>query len=108
MSAQVGAAPSAAAESRGVMTGIVGFFESLIGLAMIGLVVSGIIALTLTWRTSNVEFLGAGELQVTQSTWWGIREEVKVFQASGVDGWTIKRDNGDRVPLRTQGILLRN
>ena len=37
-----------------------------------------------------------------------LREEVKVFQASGVDGWTIKRDNRDRVPLRNQGILLRN
>lgn len=75
---------------------------------MVALIVAGLVALTLTWRTSNVEFMSGGELRVTQSTWWGMREDVQLFRASAIDGWTIKRDNGDEVSLKNQAIRLRN
>jgi hypothetical protein len=53
----------------GIVAGLVGFFETLVGLVMVALIVVGIVALTLTWRTSDVEFMSGGKLRITQFTW---------------------------------------
>lgn len=75
---------------------------------MVALIVVGLVALTLTWRTSDVEFMSGSELRITQSKWWGLQKDVKLIHASGPDGWTIERANGDRVPMKSQAIRLRN
>ena len=108
MSAQVEAVSQPAVEQRGIVAAVVGFFETLVGLVMVALIVVGLIAVTLTWRTSDVEFMSGGKLRITQYTWWGLQEDANVIHASPSDGWTIERPNGDNVPMKTQAIRLRN
>ncbi|MBB6599607.1 hypothetical protein [Luteimonas sp. MC1825] len=95
-------------EQRGIVAGVVSFFETLVGLVMVALIVVGLVALTLAWRTSDVEFMSGGKLRITQHTWWGLQTDVNVIHASPSDGWTIERPNEDRVPMKTQAIRLRN
>lgn len=108
MSAQVEAGLTPQVEKRGIVAGVVSFFETVLGLVMIALIVAGLVALTLTWRTSDIEFMGGGELRVTQFTWWGLKKDVNVIHASASDGWSIERPNGDRVPMKSQALRLRN
>jgi hypothetical protein len=108
MSAQVEAVSQPVVEQRGIVAAVVGFFETLVGLVMVALIVVGLVALTLTWRSSDVEFMSDGKLRVTQYTWWGLQEDATVIYASPSDGWTIERPNGDKVPMKTQAIRLRN
>lgn len=108
MTVQAEAELSSAAEKRGIVAGMVSFFETVLGLMMIVLIVVGLVALTLTWRTSDVEFMSGGELRITQYTWWGLQKDVSIIHASVSDGWSIERPNGDRVPMKSQAIRLRN
>ncbi|MBD9369237.1 hypothetical protein [Xanthomonas sp. XNM01] len=87
---------------------IASFFDTLIGTIMLVLLSAGLITITLTWRTSDVEFLGGGQLRVTQSTWWGLQKTVTKLESSVQDGWVEIDENEVRVPLRNRAIRLQN
>ena len=108
MSAQVEPVQDVAPATESPKSGIGSFFDSLVGTVMVILMAIGLVTLTLTWRTSEVRFESDGSLLVTQSTWWGFQTEDATYSAAGSNGWTIERENGDRVPLSNQSIRLRN
>ena len=84
------------------------FFDTLIGTIMIVLVAAGLITITLTWRASDLEFLGGGQLRVTESTWWGLQKKVTKLESSAQDGWVEIDENEVRIPLRNRAIRLEN
>ena len=87
---------------------IASFFDTLIGTIMLVLLAAGLITITLTWRASDVEFLGGGQLRVTQSTWWGLQKTVTKLESSVQDGWVEVDENEVRVPLRNRAMRLHN
>lgn len=87
---------------------IASFFDTVLSTITLILMAVGLVTLTLTWRTSDLEFQGNRELKITQSTWWGFHEEVTQVIVDGPEGWTIQRANGDRVPLSRRSVRLRN
>ncbi|MEF3081338.1 hypothetical protein V3391_03820 [Luteimonas sp. SMYT11W] len=82
------------------------FFDTLIGTIFIVLLAAGLIALTSTWQSSDLLFEGTDRVLVTQTSWWGLQSKVTVLEASQIDGWTILKENGDRVPMRSQSMRL--
>lgn len=82
------------------------FFDTLIGTIFIVLLAAGLIALTSTWQSSDLLFEGTDRVLVTQTSWWGLQRKVTVLEASQIDGWTIVKENGDRVPMRSQSMRL--
>lgn len=87
---------------------IASFFDTLIGTIMLVLLAAGLITITLTWRASDVEFLGGGQLRVTQSTWWGLQKTVTRLESSMQDGWVIVQEDDTRLPLRNRAMRLQN
>ena len=87
---------------------IASFFDTLIGTIMLIVLVAGLIAITLTWRSSDVEFLGGGQLRVTQATWWGLQKTITKLESSAQDGWVEVDDNEVRIPLRNRAMRLQN
>ena len=87
--------------------GVPSFFMNVLNAIMLILMAVGLVTLTLSWRTSDVEFSNTGELSVTQSTWWGFEKEVTQY-IHAPEGWVIKRANGDYSPLKNQSVRLRN
>lgn len=107
MSAQVESVANQTTVSEG-KGAVASFVETVVSTVTLILMAVGLVTLTLTWRTSDVQFESEGALQITQSTWWGLQKEVTLLSTSVPEGWTIQRENGDRVPLKSQSIRLRN
>ena len=108
MSTEAAATP-AAVQSRGFIAEIGGLFESFVVWVMVGLMAVGLVALALTWRTSDIVFGQTGELTVTQSTWWGFRDDTIHVRASSEDGWMSKEEGeAHYVQMKNRGIRLRN
>ncbi|QCO67539.1 hypothetical protein E5843_06715 [Luteimonas yindakuii] len=82
------------------------FFDTVLGVIMVTLLAAGLIALTLTWRSSDLEFLGDNEIKVTRATWWGLMETVTRLEVSPQGGWMVIGDDGVRVPLRNRAMRL--
>lgn len=78
------------------------FFDTLVGTILIVLLAAGLIALTLTWRSSDLVSEGTSRLLVTQSSWWGLQRKITVLEAFQIDGWTIIEESGNRLPMRSQ------
>lgn len=81
-------------------------FDAVVSTALCVLLAAGLIALTLTWRSSDLEFIADNELRVTRTTWWGWNEKVTRLEASSRDGWQIIGDDNVRVPLRNRALRL--
>lgn len=98
---------AAAAAAPPARSGVMAFFEGLLTLVLCLLMAVGLVALTATFRSSTVEFIGADRLRVTQMQWWGLASNESLYRASG-SGWLRVRDNGDEVNVTTQPILPRD
>ncbi|TDK33028.1 hypothetical protein [Luteimonas terrae] len=82
------------------------FFDTLFGTVFLVLLAAGLIALTVTWQSTTLEFDGTNRLTVKQDRWWGLQPKTTVLEASPVDGWTIIDEDGGRRPLRAQSLRL--
>ncbi|WP_129135669.1 hypothetical protein [Luteimonas sp. YGD11-2] len=98
-----GATPAPSIAKQGA---IGAFFDTVLGVIMVTLLAAGLIALTLTWRSSDLEFLGDNEVKVTKATWWGLMETVTRLEVSPQGGWMVIGDDGVRVPLRNRAMRL--
>lgn len=98
-----GAAPAGPIAKQGA---IGAFFDTVLGVIMVTLLAAGLIALTLTWRSSDLEFLGDNEVKVTKATWWGLMETVTRLEVSPQGGWMVIGDDGVRIPLRNRAMRL--
>jgi len=87
---------------------IASFFDTLVSTVVFILLAAGLVALTLTWRSSDLAFEGANQVVVTRSTWWGFNKTITKVEASALDGWTIVEDDETRKPLRSQTMRLPN
>ncbi|CAG4971977.1 hypothetical protein LYB30171_01099 [Lysobacter luteus] len=87
---------------------IASFFDTLIGTVMLVLLAAGLIAITLTWRASDLEFLGGGQVRVTESTWWGLEKKVTKLEWSAQESWLEIDQNEVRIPLRNRAMRLEN
>lgn len=98
-------------EHQQPQTGQPSAFSSLIERAifvvMIALIAIGLIAATITWRGTTIEFVGNDRLRITQSQWWGLFNKTSIYQA-GNNGWVIRLENGEEESVRSQPIKLRN
>lgn len=94
---------SAATSGRG----LVGFFDTVLTTLVFFLLAAGLIAVTATWRSSTVEFVGSDRMRLTESEWWGLHKNERLYRAGGA-GWAIIRENGDEVSVAAQPILIKD
>lgn len=85
--------------------GLLNFFANAITLFAFLLMAAGLVAITATWRSHTIEFVGADRMRLTQSEWWGIVRAESLYRASPA-GWVLLRENGDEVAVTLQPIRI--
>jgi len=84
------------------------FFESWMGRLLLVVLAAGLLAVSLTWRTSDIEFLDGGQIRVAQSMWWGRQKTVATVEYSAQDGWVEIDEEQARGPLGSRAVRVRN
>lgn len=92
-----------ASSTRG--SGFLHFVENAFAVVLCLLMAAGLIAITATWRSNTIEFVGKDRMRITETKWWGMRSEETLYRST-VSGWAVMRPNGDEVPVASQPIRL--
>ena len=85
--------------------GLLNLLTNAITFAAFILMAVGLVAVTATWRSHTIEFVGSDRMRLTQSEWWGLSRQESLYRASP-SGWVLFRENGDEVAVALQPIKI--
>ncbi len=102
MSSDISSSGAASHKREG---GVMRFLENAMTLFVVFLIGAGLVAITATWRSNTIEFVGGDRLRLTQNEWWGLVINESLYRSTG-SGWVVIRANGDEVPVALQPIKI--